>query len=167
MVFKIDGFPTNWRNLLQNGLFSLFISQILRSFSSLLLNKTNVLSLQSHFSRVLGVVGSNIACSFRTLYFWRFALVTAGLNVLGSFSAFCYKFCEQMTTGANVCRFLVYHIIDFEQKLLRKQLLYFFNLCVFYHWFCAQMTARAVVTSRVTASRSGMCGVLAFVLFCH
>ena len=158
MVFKIDGFPTNWRNLLQNGLFSLFISQILRSFSSLLLNKTNVLSL--HFSRVLG---SNIACSFRTLYFWSFALVTAGSNVLGSFSAFCFKFCEQVTTGENVCRFLVHHIIDFEQKLLRKKLLYFFNFCVFYHWFCAQMTARAVVISRVTASRSGICGSLAFV----
>ena len=41
--------------------------------------------------------------------------MTAGSNVLGSFSAFCYKFCEQVTTGANVCRFLVYHIIDFEQ----------------------------------------------------
>ena len=42
------------------------------------------------------------------------------------FSAFCNKFCEQVTTGANVWRFLVYHIIDFVQKLLRKQLLYFF-----------------------------------------
>ena len=40
---------------------------------------------------------------------------------------FFYKFCEQGTTGANVWRFLVYHIIDFVQKLLRKkQLLYFF-----------------------------------------
>ena len=164
MLFKIVSFPTNWRNLLQNGIFLLFISQILRGFSSLLLNKTNVLWLQSHFSRVLG---SNISCSFRTLYFWSFALVTAGSNVLGSFSAFCYKFWEHVTTGANVCRFLVYHIIDFEQKLLRKQLLYFFNFSVFYHWFCVQMTARAVIISQVTASRSGMCGVLAFVLFCH
>ena len=31
-----------------------------------------------------------------------------------------------MTTGANVWRFLAYPIIDFVQKLLRKQLLYFF-----------------------------------------
>ena len=31
-----------------------------------------------------------------------------------------------MTTGVNVWRFLVYHITDFVQKLLRKQLLYFF-----------------------------------------
>ena len=31
-----------------------------------------------------------------------------------------------MTTAANLWRFLVYHIIDFVQKLLRKQLLYFF-----------------------------------------
>ena len=53
--------------------------------------------------------------------------MTAGSKVLDSFSAFCYKFCEQVTTGANVSRFLVYHIIaDFVQKLLRKQLLYFF-----------------------------------------
>ena len=58
-----------------------------------------------------------------------------------------------MTTKANVWRFLVHHIIDFEQKLLRKQ--YFFQ----------QMTARAVIISRVTASGSGMCGVLGFVLF--
>ena len=36
---------------------------------------------------------------------------------------------------------------------------------VFYHWFCAQMTARAMMISRVTASGSGMCGVLAFVFF--
>ena len=28
--------------------------------------------------------------------------VSAGSNVLGSFSAFCYKFCEQVTTGGNV-----------------------------------------------------------------
>ena len=44
--------------------------------------------------------------------------MTAGSNVLGSFSAFCYTFCEQVTTGENVSRFLVYHIIDFVQKLL-------------------------------------------------
>ena len=50
--------------------------------------------------------------------------MTAGSNVLGSFSAFCYKFCEQVTTGENVSRFLVYHIIDFVQKLQRKQFLY-------------------------------------------
>ena len=50
----------------------------------------------------------------------------AGSNVLGCFSAFCYKFCEKVTTAANVWRFLVYHKIDFVQKLLRKQLLYFF-----------------------------------------
>ena len=30
------------------------------------------------------------------------AQVTAGSNILGSFSAFCYKFCEKVTTGANV-----------------------------------------------------------------
>ena len=52
--------------------------------------------------------------------------MTVGSNVLGSFSAFCYNFCEQVTTRANVLRFSVYHIIDFVQKLLRKQLLYFF-----------------------------------------
>ena len=52
--------------------------------------------------------------------------MTAGSKVLTSFSAFCYKFCEQVTTGANVRRFLAYHIIDFVQKLLQKQLLYFF-----------------------------------------
>ena len=48
-----------------------------------------------------------------------------GSNVLGSFGAFCYKFSEQLTTRANVSRFLVYYIIDFVQKLLRKQMLYF------------------------------------------
>ena len=58
--------------------------------------------------------------------------MTAGSNVLGSFSAFCYKFCEQVTMGANVRRFLVYHITDFVQKLLRKQLLYI-SVSVFYH----------------------------------
>ena len=41
---------------------------------------------------------------FRILleHFITCAQVTAGSNVLGSFSAFCYKFCEQVTTGANV-----------------------------------------------------------------
>ena len=58
--------------------------------------------------------------SFRALYFWSCAQMTAGSNVLGSFSAFCYKFCEQVTTGANV-RFLVYH-----------------------HWFCAKVAAEAI-----------------------
>ena len=43
--------------------------------------------------------GSNISCSFRALYC---AQVTAGSNTLGYFSAFCYKFCEQVATGANV-----------------------------------------------------------------
>ena len=62
--------------------------------------------------------------------------MTAGSNVLDSFSAFCYKFCEQVTTGANVLRFLVYHIIDFVQKLLRKQLLYFFQ-CILSLILCA------------------------------
>ena len=57
--------------------------------------------------------------------------MTSGSNVLGSFNAFCYKFCEQLTTGANVSRFLVYHNIDFMQKLLRRQLLISFS--VFYH----------------------------------
>ena len=60
------------------------------------------------------------------IYFWSCAEVTAGSNVLGSFSAFCDKFCEQVTTGANVWRFSVPHIIDFVQELLRKQLLYLF-----------------------------------------
>ena len=52
----------------------------------------------------------------------------AGSNVLRSFIAFSYiKLYEQVTAGANVLRVLVHHIIDFEQKLLRKQLLYFFS----------------------------------------
>ena len=69
----------------------------------------------------------DISCSFRVLYVWSCVQVTVGSIVLGSFSAFCYKFCEQVTTGANVWIFLVYHIIDFVQKLLRKkQLLCFF-----------------------------------------
>ena len=63
---------------------------------------------------------------FRVLSEHFIAEVTAESNVLGSFSAFCCKFCEQVTTGANVWRLLVYHIIDFVQKSLRKQLLYFF-----------------------------------------
>ena len=41
--------------------------------------------------------------------------MTVGSNVLGSFSAFCYKFCGQMFSD-----FLVYHVIDFVH-LLRKQ----------------------------------------------
>ena len=36
--------------------------------------------------------GSNIQCSFRALYFGNCAQVTAGSNVLGSSSAFRYKF---------------------------------------------------------------------------
>ena len=108
---------------------------------------------------------SNISCSFRALYFWSCAQVTAGSYVLGSFSAFCYKFCEQVTTGANVWRFF---IIDFVQRLLRKQLL-LLSFSVFYRWliFCAQMTTRAVMISGVTASGSGMRGVLTFALFFH
>ena len=50
----------------------------------------------------------------------------AGSNVIGSFSEFCYKFCEKVTTAANVWRFLVYYKIDFVQMLSRKQLLYLF-----------------------------------------
>ena len=83
---------------------------------------------------------------FRALYFWSCAQVTAGSNVLGSFSAFCYKFCEQVTTGANVWRFLVYHIIDFVQNCNC-----YISFSVFYQWFCAQMTARTPMISRVTA----------------
>ena len=72
-----------------------------------------------------------------------------------------------MTTGANIWRFLdcIMLFIDFEQKLLRKQLLHFFYSIL--SLICAQMTERAVMISRVTPSRSGMCGVLAFVLFFH
>ena len=57
---------------------------------------------------------------------WSCAQMTVGSNVFGSFGAFCYKFCGQVTTGANVWRVLVYHIINFVQKLLGKQLLYFY-----------------------------------------
>ena len=39
--------------------------------------------------------------------------MTAGSITLGSFSAFCYKFCEQVTTGANVWRFLVHAWSEF------------------------------------------------------
>ena len=39
---------------------------------------------------------------FRVLSEHFIAEVTAESNVLGSFSAFCCKFCEQVTTGANV-----------------------------------------------------------------
>ena len=60
--------------------------------------------------------------------------MTSGSNVLGSFSAFCYKFCEQLTTVANIwsvsyhqsCAkvaaeaiailLLVYFVIDFVRK---------------------------------------------------
>ena len=41
-----------------------------------------------------------------------------------------------MTTGANVWRFLLCHIIDFVQKLLRKQLLFFFQ-CILSMILCA------------------------------
>ena len=74
--------------------------------------------------------------SLRALYFWSRAQVTAGLNVLGSLSAFCYTFCKQVITGANVLRIfsganvaaeaiamflLLYFIIDFERKWLQDQ----------------------------------------------
>ena len=39
----------------------------------------------------------------------------------------------------------------------------YISFSVFYHWCCAQMTARAVMISQVTASGSG----IAFVLFFH
>ena len=55
------------------------------------------------------------------LLFWSCAQVTAGSNVLGSFTAFCYKFFEQVTTGANVWRILVYFIVDFVRKWLGEQ----------------------------------------------
>ena len=32
--------------------------------------------------------------------------MTARSNVFGTFRAFCFKFCEQVITGANVWRFL-------------------------------------------------------------
>ena len=88
--------------------------------------------------------------------------MTAGSNILGSFSVFCYKFCEQVNTGANVLRFLVYHIIDFVQKLLGNQLLYFL-LVSFIIDLCAN-DCEAAMLSRVTASWSGMRGVLAVCL---
>ena len=74
--------------------------------------------------------------SLRALYFWSRAQATAGSNVLGSLSAFCYTFCEQVITGANVLRIfsganvaaeaiamflLLYFIIDFERKWLQDQ----------------------------------------------
>ena len=51
----------------------------------------------------------------------------------------------------------MYHIIDFVQKLLQDDC--YISSSVFYHLFGAQMTARAVMISRVTLSGSGMCGV--------
>ena len=90
--------------------------------------------------------GSNISFSFRALCFWSFVQVTAGSNVLGSFIAFCYKFYEQVTTGANVWRFLVYDIFDFDCKSCCGNNCYI-SFRVFCHWFCAQMTARAVMIS--------------------
>ena len=104
--------------------------------------------------------GLNISCSFGALYFWSFTQVTAGSKVLGSFSAFHYKFCEQVTTGANVWRFLS---LILRKSCGGRNCYNSFSVC--YHWFCGQLTARAVMISRVTASGSGMCGVLAFVLF--
>ena len=43
-------------------------------------------------------------------------------------------------------------------------LLVHFSILSLLH-FCAQMTSRAVMISRITASGCGMSGVLAFVLF--
>ena len=43
----------------------------------------------------------------------------------------------------------------------------YISFSVFYHRFCAKMTARAVMILRVTASGSGMCGGLAVLLFFH
>ena len=37
----------------------------------------------------------------------------------------------------------------------------------FCYKFCAQMTAKEAMISRVTASGSGMCSILAFALFFH
>ena len=65
---------------------------------------------------------SNISCSLRALYFFSCAQVTAGSNVLGSISAVCYKFYEQVTTGANA------HIISY----------------VSYHFCCAKVAAEAI-----------------------
>ena len=63
-------------------------------------------------------------------------LVWYYICIMVCISAFCYsKFCEQVTTGANVWRFLVYHICV-VQKLLRKQLLYFF-WCILSLILCA------------------------------
>ena len=39
------------------------------------------------------------------------------------------------------------------------------SFSIFYYWFGVQMTARAVMISRVTASGSGMCGVLLSLAF--
>ena len=81
---------------------------------------------------------------------------------------------------------LVHFVINFVRKWLREQMFEDFYciisliLCksccgsnryisfsVFYHRFCAKMTARAVMILRVTASESEMCGGLDFLLFFH
>ena len=62
------------------------------------------------------------------------------------FSVSYHCFCAKVAAEAIAVFLLVYFIIDFVPKWLREH---------------------AVMISRVTASGSGMCGVLAFVLFFH
>ena len=54
---------------------------------------------------------------------------------------------EVVTAGSNLCK-----------SCCGRSCSISFN--VFYHRFCAQTTARAMIISPVTASENGMCGVL-------
>ena len=92
------------------------------------------------------------------------------------------QFSAHVSAGSNIWCYKL--VINFMSKWLRERMFEDFyciislilsklsccgsncyiSFSVFYHWFCAQLIARAVMISRVTASRSGMCGVLAFVL---
>ena len=74
-----------------------------------------------------------------------------------------------MTTGANVWIFLVYHIIAWFCAKIGAEAIAIFLLVYFISDFVRQwwLQVRVVMISRVTASGSGMCGVLAFVLFFH
>ena len=77
--------------------------------------------------------------------------MTAGSNVLGSFSAFSYKFCEEVTTGRSKClkTFSVsYH--RFCAKVAAEAIATFILV-----YFIIDFVRKAVMISRVTASGSG------------
>ena len=63
--------------------------------------------------------------------------ILVGSNVLGSFRAFCCKFCKQVTTGANLLRFFCVSFHLFRAKVAEEAIAIFLLAYFIIDLFCA------------------------------